>query len=881
MTSIEALPLHQEAFERQQKVIERLKVLTHKYRQAEVVQKALFRISELASSVRDMDQLYASVHNIIGELMAANNFYICLYENNQETVNFPYFVDEHDNIDTLTKLPAEKLTRGITGYLLRTGEPQLLTKENFRELELSGEIDKMGSLHVDWLGVPLISGEQVIGAMVVQSYQEDVRYNEQDLELLMFVSQHVVNALERFRQRELMQAEIKRQTAELRITNEDLLKEVTVREKAELQTSVLFAISELTNSSEDMFSFYSELHNQINKLLNADNFYVALLTENGQQVYFPYYVDEHDYKAKQRRLRKGMTEYVMRQGKPVMLNHELRQYLLERGEIVVSDNHGSLARQWLGSPLGINGDVFGVLAVQTYDGEQTYSREDLELLNFVSQHVAVAIDRRRSAEKLARANIFLEKRITERTEELVEEIERRKKIEEKLYHDAHHDNLTGLPNRAMFKSRVEQAIKQQQHKPKKSTFAVLFIDLDRFKNINDTLGHSAGDHFLLEVSQRLRCAVGEDDLIARIGGDEFVILLEQVKDMDNAKQVAQSIIEMMRAPFVLDDQEHFSGASIGIALSRQARESVDRLLRDADAAMYEAKSAGRGRYVVFDETIRHGLVAAVSQESALRSAQVNQDFKLWYQPICGLGSNKTEGYEILMRWQRGKELLSPATFMELAEHSGAILEIDHWVIERCAQIFAKRSSADSGNILDDNVYESVVSEHCPIHLNLSTQHLMTLRHLKVLEDMLATIPLPRQSIVLEFDEQSLLRHDDKRILASLRRLHEFGVKLALDDFGRGSGPLQFIYNYPFDIIKLDRNFVRQTARKSRARAMVRHVVTLCEELSIQLTAEGLESKALLKQLRALGVHHGQGNLFSPAKSIDGDKPEHAKGSQCA
>ena len=881
MTSIEALPQHHETLERQQKVIARLKVLTHKYRQAEVVQKALFRISELASSVRDMDQLYASVHNIIGELMAANNFYICLYENNQETVSFPYFVDEHDNIDALTELPAEKLTRGITGYLLRTGEPQLLTKENFRELELSGEIDKMGALHVDWLGVPLISGEHVIGAMVVQSYQEDVRYNEQDLELLMFVSQHVVNALERFRQRELMQAEIKRQTAELRITNEDLLKEVTVREKAELQTSVLFAISELTNSSEDMFSFYSELHNQINKLLNADNFYVALLTENRQQVYFPYYVDEHDYKAKQRRLRKGMTEYVMRQEKPVMLNHELRQRLLERGEIAVNDNHGALARQWLGSPLGINGDVFGVLAVQTYDEEQTYSREDLELLNFVSQHVAVAIDRRRSAEKLARANIFLEKRITERTEELVEEIERRKKIEEKLYHDAHHDNLTGLPNRAMFKSRVEQAIKTQQRKPKKSTFAVLFIDLDRFKNINDTLGHSAGDHFLLEVSQRLRGAVGEDDLIARIGGDEFVILLEQVKDKDSAKQVAQNIIEMMRAPFVLDDQEHFSGASIGIALSRKTRESVDRLLRDADAAMYEAKSAGRGRYIVFDETIRHGLVAAVSQESALRSAQVNQDFKLWYQPICALGSNKVEGYEILMRWQRGDELLSPGSFIELAEHSGAILEIDYWVIKRCAEIFANKEATESTNVLDDNLYASVVSEHCPIHLNLSTQHLVTLRHLKVLEDMLETIPLPRQSIVLEFDEQSLLRHDAKRILASLRRLHEFGVKLALDDFGRGSGPLQFIYNYPFDIIKLDRNFVRQTARKSRARAMVRHVVTLCEELSIKLTAEGLESKTLLKQLRALGVHHGQGNLFSPAKSIDGDKSKNVKGAQCA
>jgi diguanylate cyclase (GGDEF)-like protein len=836
---------------RQQKVIDRLKMLTHKYRQAEVVQKALFRISELASSVHDMNQLYASVHSIIGELMAANNFYICLYDGQQEVVDFPYFVDEYDTKDTVTRMPAKKLKRGITGYVLRTGEPLLLTKDNFYELENNGEIDKMGSLHVDWLGVPLLSNDQVIGAMVVQSYQEEVRYSDSDLELLMFVSQHVVNALERFRQRELMEAEIKRQTAELRVTNEDLLKEITVREKAELQTSVLFAISELTNSSEDMHSFYAELHKQISKLLNAENFYVALLTENSQQVYFPYYVDENDRRAKQRRLRKGMTEYVLRHGSPIMISDVERAELVRRGEIVVGGDNGALAKQWLGSPLTINDDVFGVLAVQSYDGEQTYSREDLELLNFVSQHVAVAIERRRSAEKLARANIFLEKRIAERTEELVDEIERRKKIEERLYYDAHHDNLTGLPNRAMFTDRVQQAIDEKKRNLKQA-FSVLFIDLDRFKNINDTLGHSAGDQFLLEVSQRLRGAVDNKDLIARIGGDEFVILLENSASSERACEVAEHIITTMKEPFILDDQEHFSGASIGIASSRDINESVDRLLRDADAAMYEAKSSGRGRYVVFDDTIRHGLVEAITQESALRSAQVHQDFVLWYQPIYGLDSNKIEGYEVLLRWQKGNDLLAPEQFMAMAERSGAIVEIDHWVLHQCCELLAAGQAQTMG---------------CPMHINLSAQHLLSLRHLKALEDLVDGYELDKQSIVFEFNEQSLLQHDGKRILASLRRLSEFGVKLALDDFGRDSGPLHFIYNYPFDIIKLDRNFVRQTATKARARAMVRHVVTLCEELSIKLTAEGLESKALLTQLRKLGVHHGQGNLFCAAQRL--------------
>ena len=513
----------------------------------------------------------------------------------------------------------------------------------------------------------------------------------------------------------------------------------------------------------------------------------------------------------------------------------------------------------------IDDTVFGVLAVQTYDDEQTYSEDDLELLNFVSQHVSVAIERRRSAEKLARANIFLEKRITERTEELVEEIERRKKIEERLYYDAHHDTLTGLPNRAMFTDRVTEAIERARKTQQR--FAVLFIDLDRFKNINDTLGHSAGDEFLLDVSQRLKATIEKQDLIARIGGDEFVILLEQATKVDYATTVAARIIEAMQAPFLLDGQEHYSGASIGIAFSRVDNESVDRLLRDADAAMYEAKDAGRGQFVVFDQTIRHGLVAAVSQEAALRSAQLHQDFKLWSQPILSLDTNKLEGYELLLRWKRGDELLTPSIFIDSAEDSGAILSIDLWVIRRCAELLA-----NGNGLLNSNLNAAAPR----LHFNLSSQHLVSYRSLAHLKAALSQLPVPRKQIVLEFDEQSLLRCEVKGVLTSLRHLHDFGVKLALDDFGRGFAPLHFIYNMPFDVIKLDRNFVRQIGKKARARSLLRHVVTLCEELSIQLTAVGIESKSTLKQLRALGVHHGQGNVLGKAACIEEHLDEQSK-----
>ncbi|RTE86545.1 MULTISPECIES: EAL domain-containing protein [Gammaproteobacteria] len=847
-----------EKLKRLEKVVERLKALTEKYRQAEVVQQALFRISELASSAQSMEQLYSSVHKIVAQLMEARNFYICLYNEDRSSFSFPYFADEYDTPEFVAEVPAESLMNGMTGYILRSAEPLLCTGEDIQSLNDSGDVTTMGSLPVDWMGAPLILADDVIGAMVVQSYVDDVRYQHEDLELLTFVSQHVANALERFRQREWMEREIQHQTSELRFANESLLKEVTDREKAEQQTSVLYAISELTNTAEDMRGFYSDLHRQIDKLLNADNFYIALLTENGQQVYFPYYIDESGSEARQRRLQKGLTEYVLRTGRPAFVNAQRRDELIRRGEVVRASDHGKLAHEWLGSPLTMDGEVFGVLAVQSYSEEQKYSKDDLELLNFVSQHVAVAIERRRSAEKLARANVFLEKRIAERTEELVEEIERRKKIEARLFHDAHHDNLTGLPNRAMFTDRVKQALSAQKRRSKEY-FAILFVDLDRFKNINDTLGHSAGDKFLLEVSERLSSMIREHDLLARLGGDEFVILLDRINHIDDVKDISARIIEVMKEPFVLEGQEHFSGASIGIANYRDEHDTVERLLRDADAAMYEAKSMGRGRYVVFDETIRSGLVAAINQETALRHAQVNEDFILWYQPVQDLETRSNAGFELLLRWKKGNELIQPKEFLELAERSGAILEMDAWMLTQASELLAAREAAGEST--------------APIHINLSVQHLLRNRHIQRLIDIVEAAKVNPTALVFEFDEESLQNEDARRILASLRKLKDQGFQLALDDFGKGAGPLQFIYNYPFDIVKLDHRFVAQVNKKDRAQAMVRHVVTLCEELGIRLTAEGVENNRQLEKLTDLGVHFGQGYYLGAPQEVQSEKSE--------
>lgn len=825
------------------KVVSRLKHLTQKYRSAEVVQNALFQISELAAQVRDMDSFYCSVHDIIGKLMFAKNFYICLYDAQQKVVNFVYFVDEVDQDTIFEQLPMDSLSKGLTGFVLREGNSLLCPPEVFKQLIADGKVEEMGSAPVDWLGVPLKSGDHVVGAMVVQSYSEEFRYDEKDEDLLTFVSQHVVNALERLKQRELMQNEIEHQTAELRHANESLMREITEREKAELQTAVLFAISELTNTSDNMATFYKSLHDQIGKLIHADNFYVALLSPDKKFLHFPYHVDETGAKADRRRVSRGLTEYVIREQKPVFINARHRQQLIEDGEITPGTGGGKLAKQWLGSPLMLKGQVFGVIAVQTYDSEFLYRNDDLELLNFVSQHVAVAIDRKRSADEIQRVNQFLEKKVTERTEELVSEIERRKKIEARLFHDAHHDSLTGLPNRALFTERLQQAVAHKRRHPEHH-FAILFLDLDRFKNINDTLGHSAGDEFLLDVAHRISECVRENDMVARLGGDEFVVLLDTMTSIEDAKDVAKRMIRSLSEPFLLNGQEHYSGASVGIALCRENGDSVERLLRDADAAMYQAKMQGRGRYVLFDEQMHQSLVDSVKRETALRHAKIEEDFDIEYQDIVEISSNRVVGIELQLRWNDPRQGVTADELLPLAEKTGLIIKLDRYVLKRCCERIKQSRKASLPRL----------------HVNLSARHLLKAGYINQLIELVERYKIEPAKIALEFSETALTQND-RRSLASLRRLAELGFVLIIDHFGRGAGPLQYLYNYPFSILKLDDNYVSRLKSNERARAMLKHVVTLCEELNIELYAAGVDNREEYAHITQLGVNVAQGEYL--------------------
>jgi diguanylate cyclase (GGDEF)-like protein len=349
-------------------------------------------------------------------------------------------------------------------------------------------------------------------------------------------------------------------------------------------------------------------------------------------------------------------------------------------------SRGALAHSWLGVPLFRNEAVVGVIAVQSYSAAISFSLRDQELLTFVAHHISIGLARKQAQDRLLAAHTELEQRVTSRTRELAEtnaellaQISERLRAEQQLTHQALHDSLTGLPNRAQLLDRLNGAIERVKG-DKGGLFAVLFLDLDRFKLVNDSVGHAAGDELLIEAGRRIVSAVRADDTVARLGGDEFAILVEDVENLHAVEELAQRILAELGEPCWIAGREVFPSASIGIAAWHARYRSGAEMLRDADAAMYRAKSTGRDRCAVFDEAMREEAMRILDLEADLRRAINGDGFVAFYQPIVRLDDRKVIGHEALLRWRHERRgLLLPAEFIGLGEDSGLIEEVD-WLL---------------------------------------------------------------------------------------------------------------------------------------------------------------------------------------------------------
>ncbi len=712
---------------------------TTESRRAERMQAALYRIAEASDTVQDMDSLYASIHGIVGELIWARNFYIALYEPSADVLSFPYFVDEVD-----TAGPPARPGRGLTEYVLRTGEPLLASPEVFARLAAAGEVEAVGVPGVDWLGVPLKRGEATFGVLVVQSYTESLRYVEADRDLLTFVSRHIAAVIDRRRS------------------------EVALRESEEkFRTLADTAPAAIFIYQGKQFLYANEATAAItgyprDEFLALPSFWEILHPEDRDEV-----------------RRRGLAR---QQGESVPNRYEIR--------IVRKDGE----ERWLDYSAGL----------VEYGGRPAV--------------MGTAFD------------------ITER-----------KHAEAQIARLAYHDTLTGLPNRLLFNDRLEQAILQAQRRTWR--LGVLFLDLDRFKVINDSLGHGVGDRLLQALARRIASTLRTEDTVARLGGDEFTLLLPNVGRVEDVTRVAEKLLEAVRRPVRIDSSELFVSASIGISLFPDDGSDPDTLVKNADTAMYRAKELGRDNYQLYAPAMNATALEHLALETSFRKALSRDELLLYYQPILDLATGEPVGVEALLRWNRpGVGIVSPLDFIPMAEATGLILPVGPWLLKTaCKQV--KR-------------WHETLRPGLRLAMNLSARQFQQPDVADFVRRALRAADFPPELLDLEITESWAMQNADAAIL-TMRELKGLGISLSIDDFGVGYSSLSYLKRFPIDKLKIDRSFIKDIPGDPDDTAIVAAVLALAHCLKLQVVAEGVESEDQREFLAGGGCDLAQGYLFSP------------------
>jgi diguanylate cyclase (GGDEF)-like protein/PAS domain S-box-containing protein len=427
------------------------------------------------------------------------------------------------------------------------------------------------------------------------------------------------------------------------------------------------------------------------------------------------------------------------------------------------------------------------------------------------------------------------------------------------------DPLTGLPNRLLFIDRLNRLIKYSKRR-KNHSFAVVFMDLDGFKMINDSMGHMVGDQLLVGVAERLeKCLRATDTLarlrdtytVARLGGDEFTVLLDDLKDPNDAKIAADRLMKALKPPFLLAGKEVYTSVSIGIAQSNPVYEGPDEMLRDADTAMYHAKSLGKGRYEVFDAKMRASVMARLQLETDLRHALERREFRNYYQPIVNLASGEIAGFEALLRWQHPtRGLLGPIEFIGVVEETGLIRELGWWNLsEACRQIGEWRAA-------------STANRDLIISVNLSAKQFLQPNLVADIANLLREIKLPPDALKLEITESTVMK-DPSGAVEMLQQIKSLGVRLAIDDFGTGYSSLSYLHRFPLDTLKIDRSFISSMDDDGDGMEIARTILPMAKNLRLDVVAEGVETLEQFELLKKFNCAFGQGYYFSRPLSADG------------
>ncbi|MGM8060477.1 EAL domain-containing protein [Vogesella indigofera] len=820
---------------------------------ARVTHHTLLDINRLANESQNVEHFLRRLHRAVSRLMPADNFYIALLDESGNALRFPYFADVMEPRPPRPDevFPCGGQTLSLTAWLCRQHSFMLLSGAEIDKLCRQQGVVMSGLMPSWWMGVPLLdAASKVVGAVVVQSYDVHQRFDDAAQSAFLFIAHHIASALDRLAHRAELERKVWLRTAELEGINIRLHAEVAERKRTEQLQSVLFRIGDISNTSLSMEAFFVGLHRLLSEFIDASNCMVCLHDSERNELSFPYCSDLYLTDPLPQRPGRGLLEQVLHSGRPLLLAEASGHVLL------ASDDHDiAVPVSWLGVPLYSGNELRGVLAVQSYEPSVRYSYRDQELLEFVANHIGSALARVQALDDLQRAYADLEQRVLERTNEL-------DAVNAQLQHDSLHDPLTKLPNRSYFSRVLKRNWDQFQLDPTQR-FAVVFIDLDRFKLVNDTLGHLAGDHLLTEAGQRIRSCLGYADFLARLGGDEFAVLLSGVDSLEECERLAQSLVGEFERPIMLSGRELFTTVSVGLVLADKEHYSrAEDLLRDADHAMYRTKQRGRHGYTLFNHELRRNQADQLALEAELRHALENRhELVPYYQAIVDSHSGKLAGFETLVRWhhpQRG--LIAPSVFLPMAEESGLILKLDRYMIEHaCAQL---AQWYGSGRI-----------DHAVcLHINLSSAHFHDPGLVGWLQELMQRHALPVGTLHLEITESALIDVPDVAIEV-MRQLKERGICLALDDFGTGYSALSYLHRYHFDVLKIDQAFVRDIHCHEESSAIVRAILALAAALGLDVVAEGVETMLQVQTLRQLGCPRLQGYYFArPAPAAELDWP---------